>query len=80
MDRNEIAELCILVSANICICISSNLFGLLVYMGDVSIHSETWLCSSEIRYRGNGEFFFLIVIVYNFVLVVQCILFDRRLS
>ena len=28
---------------------------LLAHMGDVSIHSETRLRSSEIRYRGNGE-------------------------
>ncbi|SDP98094.1 hypothetical protein [Ectopseudomonas guguanensis] len=58
--------------------ISSNLPGLLAHMGDVSIHSETRLRSSEIRYRGNGEPFPPTVTVHNPAPVVQRILPDRR--
>ena len=78
LDRNETAELRTLASANTRIRISSNLPGLLAHMGDVSIHSETRLRSSEIRYRGNGEPFPPTVTVHNPAPVAQRILPDRR--
>ena len=78
LDRNEAAELRTLSSANTRIRISSNLPGLLAQMGDVSIHPETRLRSSEIRYRGNGDPLPATVTVHNPDPVTQRILPDGR--